>query len=59
MLSKDKYVSILGLKFLGTRFITIPDSHLEVSHSFSNIRKSKNYEFPVLSTMPDEERLTF
>ena len=43
MLSKDKF----------------PDSHLEVSHSFSNIRKSKNYEFPVLSTMPDEERLTF
>ncbi len=59
MLNKNKYVSSLDLKLLGARFMTIPDSHLEASHSFSTIRKSKNYELPMLSTMPDDDRLTF
>ena len=37
----SKYVSNLDLKYLGSKFITIPDSHLEVSHQISDIRKSK------------------
>lgn len=42
-MNKNKYVSSLDLKLLGAKFITIPDSHLEISSTFSTIRKSKNY----------------
>jgi hypothetical protein len=46
MPNKRKYVSSLDLKLLGAKFITIPDSQLEISTTFSNIRKSKSYDLP-------------
>ena len=47
MKSSSKYVSNLDLKYLGSKFITIPDSHLETSHLHS-IRKSRTGDYPSL-----------
>ena len=41
MKQPSRYVSNLDLKYLGSKFITIPDSHLEVSHHLTDLRKTK------------------
>lgn len=46
MKGKSKYVSNLDLKYLGAKFITIPDSHLELNSNISDIRKSKEGDLP-------------
>jgi len=45
MKSTSRYVSNLDLKYLGSKFMTIPDS-FEVSHNYTEIRKSRNCELP-------------
>lgn len=58
MLNKNKYVSSLDLKLLGTRFMTIPESHLEKSNPTS-IHKARTNEFPlILPTTPYDENLS-
>lgn len=53
MQNHHKYVSSLDLKMLGAKFITIPDSNLEMS-SLSSIRKSKHCDLPsILTTKPE------
>ena len=43
----SRYVSNLDLKYLGSKFMTIPDS-FEVSNNLTEIRKSRNFELPSL-----------
>ena len=46
MKNTSRYVSNLDLKYLGAKFITIPDSHLESSINIAEIRKSRQFELP-------------
>ena len=45
MKSMSRYVSNLDLKYLGCKFMTIPDS-FDVSQNLTEIRKSRNAELP-------------
>lgn len=53
MVGKNKFISSLDLKYLGAKFLTIPDSHLEMCSSLSEIRKTRDNELPsILKEMP-------
>lgn len=55
MACKNKFISSLDLKYLGAKFLTIPDSHLEMSNSLSQIRKTRDNELPsILKEMPSD-----
>lgn len=41
MKGKNKYISNLDLKLLGAKFITVPDSHLEINSNLTDMRKSR------------------
>ena len=56
MLSKNKYVSSLDLKYLDAKFIAIHDSQQEMHSNLNEIRKSKTTELPsIFKSMHDDD----
>lgn len=52
MKGKGKYISNLDLKLLGAKFITVPDSHLEMGSNLTEIRRSRGEELPSIFCTP-------